>query len=125
MSNAKTIVIDFGRRYIRYGIGGEYYPREIAENNLTEVMSESVAPNLGRVIEFFHNMFITLCVKPKEYRVLLVENLFLRKHTRDILMSILMREFQVSVTNIFALLVVCSFPPAFLVHVVAYMIIIH
>lgn len=94
MSNSKTIVFDFGRKFVRYGFGGEYYPRGIVENELTKEFAKGSDP-VEVTVHFFHKIFADLCVKSKEYRVLLIENLFLKKSTRDILLTIFMREFQV------------------------------
>jgi actin-related protein len=95
---AKTIVIDFGSKFVRCGFSGEICPRFIFENKLNAFFTNDGGNKeelLRQTFDFFHLCFSALHVKPKEYRVLLIENLFLKKLARDILITVLLRDLQV------------------------------
>lgn len=92
MASAKHIVVDLGREYLRGGFSGDVNPR----CTLGHTVFAAEVPLRVYVNELFQNLFIHhLQVKPKQYNVLIVEKILVPRLVRDMLVSVLLRDFQV------------------------------
>ena len=91
----KTIVVEFGSRFVRAGFASEANPRFITNSSGILEITDTQTLNI-KLVELFQIIFINkLVVKPKEYSVLIVEKLSCRRLFRNFLLTILFTEFQV------------------------------
>lgn len=100
----KTVVIEFGSSYVRAGLSGDYYPRYSSSSQLRRcdtAQGEYVLYNT--ILKALWEIFLEkLHVRPKECRVLIIEKILEVRSIRDIVLTILLRELQVGVCDIFA-----------------------
>lgn len=96
MASTKHIVVDIGREYLRGGFSGDVKTRCI----LNHTIFAPEIPLRMHINELFQSLFIHhLLVKPKQYHVLIVEKILVPRFIRDMLVSVLLRDFQVSLCN--------------------------
>lgn len=97
----KTIVVEFGSRFLRAGFASETNPSFIAESSGILEITDTHSLKI-KLIELFQIIFIEkLVVKPKEYNILIVEKLSSSRIFRNHLLTILFTEFQVMFIWIF------------------------
>ena len=100
-----TVVIELGNSVFRVGFAGESCPRFSALSAM--VASEKHRPDSGE--DFYRALlrqqwletlsrilYDCVQVRPKECRVLLLEKLYLKKEDRDSIITVLLRDLQVS-----------------------------
>jgi actin-related protein len=94
MSSSKCVVFEFSSEILCVGFSGEHVPRLLTQSSVMCLDNEAV------LRETIRKIFIDiLLVKPKDYSVLLIENIFIKSETRDQLINILFREFQVCIAH--------------------------
>lgn len=92
MASARQIVIEIGAKHVRGGFSGEVKPRF----TFAHAIFNCGVPLRVYVNELFQKIFIQLLhVKAKQFNVLLVESLLLQRNIRDMLISVLLKDFQV------------------------------
>ena len=92
MASARQIVIEIGGKHVRGGFSGEVKPRF----TLVHSIFHCGVPLRVYLNELFQKIFIHyLHVKAKQFNVLLVESLLLQRNIRDMLISVLLKDFQV------------------------------
>lgn len=97
----KTIVVEFGCKFVRAGLAGETNPSLITDSYGILEITDTQSLNI-KLIELFQRIFIEkLVVKPKEYNILIVEKLSCSRIFRNHLLTILFTEFQVTFLYIF------------------------
>ncbi len=90
MSSVKCVVFEFNSEILCVGFSGEHVPRLVTNSN--------IICNVDVVVlrETIRKLFLDiLLIKPKEYSVLLVENMLNKSETRNQLITLLFRDFQV------------------------------
>jgi hypothetical protein len=93
MAAVKAVVLELGGRYARGGLAGEPAPRFTLEHGL----QEDDANLKVRLCELFRHIFVDLLqLKSKQCSVLLVEKLLVSRTLRDHVLSVLLKEFNVS-----------------------------
>jgi hypothetical protein len=94
-AQAKCIVIEIGKTFIRGGLAGMHCPRFISDSDgLLDIEDER---DLSvKVIELFQDIFQErLQCKAKEYSVLLIDKVTMNQSTVDVFLTILLKVFQV------------------------------
>jgi len=92
MASTRQIVIEIGGKHVRGGFSGEVKPRF----TLVHSIFNCGVPLRVYLNELFQKVFIQhLHVKAKHFNVLLVESLLLQRNIRDMLISVLLKDFQV------------------------------
>lgn len=92
MAAIKQIVVEIGQEHIRGGFSGEVNPRF----NFSHSIFAANVPLRVYLNELFQKVFIQhLHVKAKLFNILIVERLLLSREIRDMVVSVLLRDFQV------------------------------
>ena len=84
------MVIEIGSRFVRVGFAGEMKPRFQEDTSIILPSHSSLSPLSVHLFEVFSSVFLDkLNVKPKECRVLIVENMFSSRMFRECLFKTL------------------------------------
>lgn len=85
-----TVILDIGSIYIRAGIAGMSSPQCNFKHNISNFANEIV------ISELLQNIFIEILrIKPKSCNVLIIENLLASRFSRNLLITVLLKDFQV------------------------------
>ena len=91
----KTIVVEFGSKYIRGGYAGESSPRFVLESDGILDIDDSQSL-VYKLIDLFQRIFIEkLVIKAKECSVIVLEKLSFKRTFRNHLFTVLLKDFQV------------------------------
>jgi hypothetical protein len=90
----KVVVLEFGSRFIRGGFNDEHCPRFILESDIMLCSDDSNF--YSEMIFMLRKIFMEMLqIKTKLYSVLVIEKLTMKQLYRDVILTILHKEFQV------------------------------
>jgi hypothetical protein len=91
----RAMIIEIGTTFIRGGVSGMYCPRFIIDTDgILDITDEALLAN--KFVDLFQYIFTEkLCIKAKEYSVLIIEKVTSPQAVADVLLTILLRVFQV------------------------------
>lgn len=93
MSSSKAIVIEIGSIFLKGGYSGESSPRFSIEHCIFKPLLSNLRLHL---CELFHKVFVKhLLTKFKIHNVIIVEKMMVARELRDMIVSVLLRDFQV------------------------------
>ncbi len=96
-----SIIIQNNDSYFKVGVAGEHHHRaNITKHHILCHAASLTKEEMNEVIIFYIEIFTlifidNICVKPKDCNVVFIENVFLSKCIRDIVLSVLIHHFQV------------------------------